>query len=364
METKKKKLLKIGGLAATLLLLGGTFAFTNFGQRALNLTEGDNRPKHGGRLHDYFHDGEEGSGGENNNKDVFAENFGENPLFVRVKFTELMTRNGVPMTSTNVNDPSASDAASLVPAGFKPEDPLTWPTWKIRPSSEDNALDAAEQRRPEVGAGEAHPWDEYFRLNFGQSANGDNRPWYMPTFNLDPNSYRTATAGVGIDMDKEQATHPGDGTANYWDRDGVATSIMPSEPNESLEQHTTRQVLSSERPPITYSRWETLDHPVGNFWIVDEATGWAYWADLLESGEATSFLLDSKAPQSGRDEIKTEWAYELHVIGEFAGTGTITESDPLQGEPYTERFWHPDYGDPTSEAHGSVIIEAINNAHP
>lgn len=358
METKKKKLLKIGGLAATLLLLGGTFAFTNFGQRALNLTEGDNRPEYGGRLHDYFHDGDEGSGGENNNKDVFAENFGENPLFVRVKFTELMTRNGVPMTSTNVNDPSAG--VSLVPVGFKPEDPLTWPTWKIQDSLEDNALDAAEQRRPEVG-GEAHPWDEYFRLNFGQSANGDNRPWYMPTFNLDYNSERTATAGVGIDMSEEQATHPGDGTANYWSEGDVATSIMD---DESLEQHTTRQVLSSERPPITYSHWVQEDHPVGNFWIVDEATGWAYWADLLESGEATSFLLDSKAPQPGRHEINTEWTYELHVIGAFAGTGTITESGPLEGQPYTERFWHPDYGDPMSGEHGRAIIGAINNAHP
>lgn len=52
MKDRTKKLLKIGGLAAALALIGGTFAFTNFGQRVLNITEDTNRPEHGGRVHD------------------------------------------------------------------------------------------------------------------------------------------------------------------------------------------------------------------------------------------------------------------------------------------------------------------------
>ncbi|WP_285121309.1 hypothetical protein [Lactococcus petauri] len=80
MKDRTKKLLKIGGLAAALALIGGTFAFTNFGQRVLNITEDTNRPNHGGRVHDYFDDA-------SGNKDVFAENFGTQPIFVRVKLT-------------------------------------------------------------------------------------------------------------------------------------------------------------------------------------------------------------------------------------------------------------------------------------
>ena len=91
MKKRTKNLIKIGGLAAVLALIGGTFAFTSFGQRALNITEGTNRPEYGGRVHDYFDD-------ESGNKDVFSENFGTSQLFTRVKLTELFTKNGVSMS--------------------------------------------------------------------------------------------------------------------------------------------------------------------------------------------------------------------------------------------------------------------------
>lgn len=42
------------------------------------------------------------------------------------------------------------------------------------------------------------------------------------------------------------------------------------------------------------SQWNALpvSSRVGNFWVVDPQTGWAYWANMLFPGEATSFLLD------------------------------------------------------------------------
>lgn len=45
MKDRTKKLIKIGGLAAALALIGGTFAFTNIGQSVLNITEDTNRPE-------------------------------------------------------------------------------------------------------------------------------------------------------------------------------------------------------------------------------------------------------------------------------------------------------------------------------
>ena len=114
MKDRTKKLLKIGGLAAALALIGGTFAFTNFGQRVLNITEDTNRPEYGARVHDYFQDDEAAS-----NKDVFVENFGTEPVFVRVKLTELFMRNGLPVDENGnvINAESTTD--------IDPEDPDT-----------------------------------------------------------------------------------------------------------------------------------------------------------------------------------------------------------------------------------------------
>lgn len=72
---------------------------------------------------------------------------------------------------------------------------------------------------------------------------------------------------------------------------------------------------------------------IGNYWVVDEDTGWAYWANILEPGQATSFYVDAKLPQgdeadrTGLYGISGDWNYTLHVMGGFAGT---TEANVLE----------------------------------
>lgn len=93
-------------------------------------------------------------------------------------------------------------------------------------------------------------------------------------------------------------------------------------------------MLNQDNRVITFAQWQHLgNNPVefpnfstiGNYWIVDETTGWAYWANILEPGQATSFYVDAKLPQSaGLDTISGDWNYTLHVMGGFAGT---TESN-------------------------------------
>lgn len=148
MKKRTKNLIKIGGLAAVLALIGGTFAFTSFGQRALNITEGTNRPEYGGRVHDYFDD-------ESGNKDVFSENFGTSQLFTRIKLTELFTKNGVSI----VDEPT-----------IDVNDPETWPTWIPGPSG----IAGSEAAGTRIGINE--PINQYFHLSLGQSTHGSSQP--------------------------------------------------------------------------------------------------------------------------------------------------------------------------------------------
>lgn len=324
MKDRTKKLLKIGGLAAALALIGGTFAFTNFGQRVLNITEDTNRPEYGARVHDYFQDDEATS-----NKDVFVENFGTEPVFVRVKLTELFMRNGLPLDENGnvINAESTTD--------IDPEDPDTWPVFI--PAYDDMEGDpylfhAFGSRANATPA--QNFLNQYFHLQLGQSTpRGDNRPWYMPTFNFNPNSDETAASGRAQDLSLTVPgiTHPGDGTDGYWSGGATAFALpeMIGAPHyHSEEEHTAAQVLEQDRAPIPFEQWSVLpvEERVGNFWVFDRTTGWAYWADFLDGatpgsaagGQATSFLVDNKVRQPGLGDIDMDWTYKLHVIGGFA----------------------------------------------
>lgn len=364
MKDRTKKLIKIGGLAAALALIGGTFAFTNFGQRVLNITEDTNRPEHGARVHDYFQDDAATA-----NKDVFVENFGTEPVFVRVKLTELFMRNGLPLDENGnvINDESTTDV--------DPEDPDTWPVFI--PSYDDSLLTGDPEDAVQFEAfgyrstDDAPHWlDNYFHLQLGQARNGNDRPWYMPTFNFHPGSNETAAAGRAIDGQANGITHPGDGTDGYWSEGDTAFALpqftaAPTPENQwhSTEEHTAAQVLNQERPPIPFEQWEVLEEEeqVGNYWIFDRSTGWAYWADFLEGatpgsaagGQATSFLVDNKVRRDGLDDIRMDWSYKLHVIGGFAAA---TENG-------RDSFSDQDVNADLATDNMVTITNAIANAH-
>ena len=92
-----------------LLLIGGTFAWMSGNQRAINPWYFD--VFHAGRIHDNFEPIWSTSGrghqpGEHN-KDVFAENFGEQDIFVRVRLFEYFAQDGVPLEPHwNIDEPS------------------------------------------------------------------------------------------------------------------------------------------------------------------------------------------------------------------------------------------------------------------
>ncbi|WP_307984379.1 hypothetical protein [uncultured Lactococcus sp.] len=139
-----------------------------------------------------------------------------------------------------------------------------------------------------------------------------------------------------------------DGTANYWGAGDTSFALPVA--GDSAEEHAVQQVLDQERPPLTYAQWLNAGTPVGNFWVIDQDTGWAYWANFLAGGAATSFLVDSKLPQGALADIEGDWSYQLHVIGQFASEGDISQ------------FWESDDAAGLSTEHGERVIEEILDA--
>lgn len=70
-----------------------------------------------------------------------------------------------------------------------------------------------------------------------------------------------------------------------------------------------------DRAPISIEQWYALpvDQKVGNFWVIDRRTSWAYWASALQSGEATSYLLDAAEMTSAANNIAGRYYYGIHV---------------------------------------------------
>lgn len=311
MNPEKKRKLRNIALLALLGLIGGTFAFQSFNQQAINDREGQNDHESAGRIHDYFNR-------ETENKDVFVENYGDGPLLVRIQLKEYLAKNG----------------ESIV-YGAEQENVGSWTTW----------LPAAGDIHKRSDRSPSEAFDRYTNWSFGNfsstspppvgMSNPRNRltqtprsPSYMPTFNHDRDDERTAAAGDARDYVEGGATHPGDGTEGYWDRNSGFQNYDPELPEEERTalfpgrpiNQSTGSVLGEDRPPITMTEWEeTLDEnqKVGNYWVVDEESGYAYWASYLMPGQATAYFLDQTDMADAIKEEPGSWFYAIHVSGDM-----------------------------------------------
>lgn len=97
MNLAKRKSFQAGlaVLIAVVIVLAGAFAWYSFSQQALNIFEGTTIP--GGNVIDDYEDGKQ-------NKDVFVQNSGEQPLYVRIKFDEYMEINDKALGSWTQTD--------------------------------------------------------------------------------------------------------------------------------------------------------------------------------------------------------------------------------------------------------------------
>ncbi|NHI70643.1 hypothetical protein ET013_10920, partial [Lactococcus garvieae] len=87
-------------------------------------------------------------------------------------------------------------------------------------------------------------------------------------------------------------------------------------PGATLENEAA-QNLRQQRAPMTIEQWSNLlpYQQIGDFWVVDHTTGWAYWASLLEPGNASSYLLDAaELTEAIEDTVfNGSYYYGIHV---------------------------------------------------
>ena len=287
---------------ALALLVGGTFAFTAFNQQAINDRANELRSHAPGRIHDYYNR-------DTGNKDIFAENYGHdvagNPIMVRIRLSEYMATQRL-----------GADNFTPIVDNAEREDTRTWTPYR------------SAQNDINVRTGDSQAFADYIDLTFGWQRAGQEAPWYMPTFNHDIENLKTAAAGHARDYiqgggakdgETDGTTHPGDGTDAYWTESGANSSYTNTGtwPGATITQET-KQHLQQERPPMTIQQWEQLDpnQRFGNFWVLDHNTGWAYWAELLEEEQATSYLLDAAVVRDEvvrRSFVNGSYYYAIHV---------------------------------------------------
>ena len=325
---KGKTKLKIAGI--TLLTVGilggtGTFAWTSMSQRALN--EGTYTRQPGGRVHDDYEGfGALGPQGGTVNKDIYAENYSNKPLYVRIKLTEYLEL-GIGAGSyevvapDNTMTPTAENQATvLANAGLENAtmaDRSSWPAYLPDGLLSDGSSSAIRN---------------YVEWQLGDT--NTERKVYLPTFNQNNDNVESDTTGAGIetitwttnsnyDTNQKNLT----GKHDQWTVGETHTSTLRSyDATNDIEvgtagvTHTALPTVTPEQAGyLTMAEWG-LTQPTGNFWVHDN-DGWCYWATPLEANSATSLLLD-------HFDIKLPAAdlyYAIHVIGEFVTADNLDE---------------------------------------
>ena len=315
-RTRRKRI--AAALAAALAIaiaLSGTYAWLSLDQIAYN--EASGAPYPGGRVHDDY---------DGRNKDVYAENYGTLPLLVRISLREYMeTGTGAGIKDT---DPGVNSAAPFT-AGADINDKATWPAHI--PGGDDPA---------DCAIGEADLVHKYIQWTLGGSK------VFMPTFNQNREDQSTDASGIALDAvtlgqtavgRNDAAGDHNDGSPDYWKAgDTVTADEAYWDPDAGAGagavavradmEHTAKSTLLPEEGGVlTMAQWKAEGCLLGNYWVY-ETDGWAYWANLLEPGEATSLLLDGIFVA----EPDLAWYYCIDVVGQFA---TVADRSGFDGPP-------------------------------
>lgn len=221
------------------LLVGATFAWTNFQARQINEFRGTGTAStsgYGGSLRDDHAENLE-------QKDVFVENWGDRPLIVRVRLSEYMEIGPYAGSLTLENGMKFRNANN-----------------ESIPLVDDSInADGSVIFRPHIPTTAANVCEYDFHDFWGWTMGG--RKWYMPATEAQIAEAR-ANGGSSViqDLGEFDENTPG-----------------------------ARQTLDGS--VITMEEW--LNLPAGNndnFWVID-SDGWAYWTNALRPNTSTSLLM-------------------------------------------------------------------------
>ena len=322
------------------ILIGGTFAFSQLNQQAIT-PDWHEAFGGGGRIHNISQangDADFGIDGERNH-DIFAENFSDIPLGVRVQLREFL----------RVNGEEIDDNMELT----------DFDTW---------SLFLADENLDRTGLS-AEIEDAGISWTLGQES---DLKVFMPTFNQINRSLSTdELIGVGmtgedsifnsgvayrfvdtagrsiavyadglvIDVDHVQeiegaqtAQGNHNGLQNFWNLgdyyEGTLYTVAAGQlvRTEDVTHYAQATLAAAEDGIMTLSEWRELNEAdqAGNFWIFDDLTGegWFFWNGFIPAGEATSLLLDAVF-LTGTDNLE----YVIHVTADFFSAHTLADAE-------------------------------------
>jgi len=387
MDLKKAKTAVIALTVATAIALSGTFAWQSISQMALNEATEATNP--GGRLHDDF------SGyGPEDTKDIYVENFGNEPIYARVRLDEYMELgDGAGLKGTPGSPNPANHAVSLVP-GAKIDDLDTWTTH----IPGHTAAETGEGT--ETGfADPSRTFHFYWTWTMGgqdTEGNPDGKTVYMPTFNKNKDSLKAdingTLAGTGTGTpyddyvpytagtdtatrvrDTDTATYP-DGAAYDADGDttdecgpyGGAGGTGVDGTNYVMveEEHKAQETMNASVITMAEYKVKTDEEKAGFLGWVYDVDGWAYWSQPIAPGtptdtdkfitNATGVLLDRIVLENKPSEA---WYYGINAVGQF-----ITADDLGQADTPKTGFFADDARKPTDDALDLLEGIGVNTA--
>ena len=370
----------IAALLMMLILLTGTYAWTQFNN--IGFSAVDLETNFGGRFHNNFQWANE-SGQGTHNKNLFAENFGNNQIFVRARLREFLR-------AGEGSDPIGHTTEYPVLLN----NPATWPIYQaqdndVRVRRFDSDSRTIENRGITWTLGHTDG-SMYFMPTFNRAnreitnspLTGLTAPWdniltqtnhtfadQMIEASGDAVDARAGGFEMGDVTDVRQIraqgsqtsplrsdNEPSDGSRNFWAPGGVPaeSALTPileiDEATGNLIQgnpvtHTARQTNMPMTTPegesiasvpaglengvMTFAQWHEANMPTGHFWVMDAYNGWFYYAMPLQGGQATSMLLSEIIVDDIRDE---GIEYVVHVEAEFA----IRSRIPIEMSDITE----------------------------
>ena len=311
MTLKRTVFMGVTAFSAAAFCVTGTLAWTNFSSEIINEWHGggngsENGP--GATLHDDHTDNDE-------NKDVYIENWGSEPLVVRIRLSEYM----------EMGKGAGLKAVATVPSTGQPvRDPENY---------SDPLVDGADIDRPDTWAKhipggdmpalcEAAGIHKYWKWDMG------GQKYYFPV----------------SDASKEDSGYVDQNSPDNLTADSVNSGGVRA------KQTLPAQVL-------TMAQWVSGGSHAGNYWVID-TDGWAYWVKPLMPGEATGLLLDKVTLITAP---KQDYYYGIYVDAQMATIeGTKNDNPRLRSGIAADnymRFGEEEQGGWTDN--GRVLVDKI-----
>ena len=335
MAAKKKVIATVAAVATSAaLLLGGTMAWQSANQVALNEASDVINP--GGRLHDDFN-------GEN--KDVYVENFADDPIYARVRLEEYFE---ITMNKGTAAEKAEQILGSKVTNEETGEEEIIYDLHVFQASQDERA--GIDPKLTDAN-GEKLAWWTW-------TLGGETQ--YLPTFNLNKDSLAADVNGTyegpdGIVTDNESDDRytdytdynayavgdiiSGDEIYDYdtntsdevkTDFDNIQEYVASGNVHvESSVGHAIAQTGSAEL--ISMADWlqklgengGEYDESLGNYWVYDE-DGWVYWSAPIAPHTATGLLLDGIKLNQVMDDT---WYYAINVVAQFITADDMGKTD-------------------------------------